>query len=119
MDADTPTVYPAADNYVSTDISLSEEKPRENNISIENYRELPLSKQKCKTDFDCREVLKQLKPLTYVITDTPALKELKENLIDVRDKFSKHAPLGHSLVVEHPKAKMELKKDVKRKFEKR
>ena len=84
LDADTSTVYPAADNYVSTDISLSEEKPRENNISIENYRELPLSKQKCKTDFDCREVLKQLKPLTYIITDTAALKELKENLIDVR-----------------------------------
>ena len=117
MDADTSTVYPAADNYVSTDISLSEEKPRENNISIENYRELPLSKQKCKTDFDCREVLKQLKPLTYIITDTAALKELKENLTDVRDKFSKSAPVGHGLVVEHPKAKMELKKNVKRKFE--
>ena len=63
LDADTSTLYPAADNYVSTGISLSEEKPRENNISIENYRELPLSKQKCKTDFDCREILKQLKLL--------------------------------------------------------
>ena len=64
FDADTSALYPAADNYdVSTDISLSEEKPRENNISIENYRELPLSKQKCKTDFDCREILKQLKLL--------------------------------------------------------
>ena len=55
LDADTSTVYPAADNCnVSTDISLSEEEPRENNISIENYRELPLSKQICKTNFDCR-----------------------------------------------------------------
>ena len=72
---------------VSTGISISEEKPRENNTSIENYRELPLSKQKCKTDFDCREILKQLKSLTIIITDTAALKKLKENLIDVRDKF--------------------------------
>ena len=78
--ADTSTVYPAADNYVvSTDISLSEEKPGENNISVENYRELQLSKQKCKTDFDCREILEQLKSLTITITDTAALKELKEN----------------------------------------
>ena len=55
FDADTSALYPAADNYdVSTDISLSEEKQRENNISTENYRVLPLSKQKRKTDFDCR-----------------------------------------------------------------
>ena len=94
MDADTSTVYPAVDNYdVSTDISLSEEKPKQNNISVENYRELPLSKQKCKTNFVCREILKQLKSLMYIITDTAALKELKENLIDVSDKFSKHAPV--------------------------
>ena len=49
-----------------------------NNISIENYRELPLSKQNCKTDFDDRKILKQLKLLTYIITDTAALKELKK-----------------------------------------
>ena len=111
LDADTSTLYPAADNYVSTGISLSEEKPRENNISIENYRELPLSKQKCKTDFDCREILKQLKSLTIIITDTAALKKLKENLIDARDKFSKHAPVYHGLVVvEHPRAKMQSEK---------
>ena len=55
LDADTSALYPAADNYdVSTDISLSEEKQRENNISTEKYRVLPLSKQKRKTDFDCR-----------------------------------------------------------------
>ena len=82
LDADTSTLYPAADNYdVSTVTSLSEEKPRENNISVENYRELPLSKQKCKTDFGCREILKQLKLLTYIITDIAALKELKESSV--------------------------------------
>ena len=117
LDADTSTLYPAADYYVSTVTSLSEEKPRENNISIENYRKLPLSKQECKTDFDCREILKQLKSLTYIITDTVALKELKEKLIDVRDKFSKHATVDHGLVVEHPEAKMGLEKNVKRKLE--
>ena len=79
LDADSSIVYPAADNYdVSIDIPLSKEKRRENNISIENYRELSLSKQKCKTDFDCREILKQLKLLTHIITDTAALKELKK-----------------------------------------
>ena len=61
--------------------------------------------------------MKQLKSLTYIITDTAALKELKENLIDVSDKFSKHAPMDHGLVVEHPKSKTELEKNVKRKFE--
>ena len=61
--------------------------------------------------------MKQLKSLTYIITDTTALKELKENLTDVRDKFSKHAPVDYGLVVEHPKAKMELEKNVKRKLE--
>ena len=61
--------------------------------------------------------MKQLKSLTYIITDTAALKELKENLVDVRDKFSKHAPVDHGLAVEHPKAKMELEKNVKRKLE--
>ena len=82
LDADTSTLYPVADNYdVSTVTSLSEEKPRENNVSIENYRELPLSKQKCKTDFGCREILKQLKLLTYIITDIAALKELKESSV--------------------------------------
>ena len=34
----------------------------------------------------------------------------------MRDKFSKHAPVDHGLVLEHPKAKMELEKNVKRKF---
>ena len=61
--------------------------------------------------------MKQLKSLTYIITDTVALKELKENLIDARDKFSKHATMDHGLVVEHPEAKMELEKNVKRKLE--
>ena len=117
MDVDSSTVYPAADNYdVSADISLSEEKPRQNNISIENYRKLTLSKQKCKKHFDCREILKQLKSLTYIITDTTALKKLKENLIDAREKFSKHAPVDHGLAVEHPKAEMELEENVERKF---
>ena len=55
--------------------------------------------------------------MTYVITNTAALKELKENSIDVKDKFSKHAPVDHSLVIEHPKAKMELEENLKRKFE--
>ena len=61
--------------------------------------------------------MKQLKSLTYIISDTAALEELKENLIDVKDKFSKHAPVDHDVVVEHPEAKMELDKNVKRKFE--
>ena len=47
----------------------------------------------------------------------PAFKELKEILIDVRDKFSKHEPVDHSLVVEHPKAKMESEENLKREFE--
>ena len=84
---------------------------------MENYRELPLSKQKCKTHFDCREILKQRKSSTHIITDTAPLKELNENLIDVRDKFSKHAPVDHGLIIEYPKAKMELEENVKRKFE--
>ena len=71
---------------------------------------MSLSKQKCKIDFDCKKNLKQLKSSTYVITDTAALKELKENLIDVRDNFSKHVPVDHDLVVEHPKVKMESEK---------
>ena len=33
------------------------------------------------------------------------------------DKFPKHAPVDHGLVVEHPKAKMEFEKNVKRKSE--
>ena len=35
----------------------------------------------------------------------------------MKDKFSKHAPVDHSLVIEHPKAKMELEENLKRKFE--
>ena len=61
--------------------------------------------------------MKQRKSSTHIITDTAPLKELNENLIDVRDKFSKHAPVDHGLVVAHQKAKMELEKNVKRKFE--
>ena len=45
LDGDTSTVYPAANHYdVSTDISRYDEKPRQNNISIEHYIELPLSR---------------------------------------------------------------------------
>ena len=58
----------------------------------------------------------QLKSLTYIITDTAAIKEWKESLINVRDKFFKHAQ-RISLVVEHPKTKMDLEKNIKRKFE--
>ena len=35
----------------------------------------------------------------------------------MRDNFSKHAPVDHGLVVEHPKAEIELKENVKMKFE--
>ena len=38
-------------------------------------------------------------------------------LMDVRDKFSKHASVDHCLVVEHLKAKMELEENEKKKFE--
>ena len=61
--------------------------------------------------------MKKLKLLTYIITDTAGLKELKENLIDVRDKFSKHAPWNHGIEVQHPKAKIVLEENVKRKFQ--
>ena len=57
--------------------------------------------------------MKKLKLLTYIITDTAGLKELKENLIDVRDKFSKHAPWNQSIEVKHPKAKIMLEENVK------
>ena len=30
--------------------------------------------------------------------------------------FSKHAPVDHHLIVEHPKAKIELEENIKRKF---
>ena len=52
-----------------------------------------------------------------MICDTAALKELKQNLIDVREKFSKHAPVGHGFVVKHPKAKTKLEENIKSKFE--
>ena len=35
----------------------------------------------------------------------------------MEEKFSKHTPVNHGVVEEHPKAKMELEKNVKRKFE--
>ena len=61
--------------------------------------------------------MKKLKLLTYIITDTAGLKELKENLIDVRDKFSKHAPWNHRIEVQHPMAKIVLEENVKRKLQ--
>ena len=51
LDTDTSSFFPATDNYNVFYISLSEEKPIENNISVENYRELPLSKKKMKDRF--------------------------------------------------------------------
>ena len=51
-----------------------------------------------------------------IITDTAAINKLIENLINVRDMFSKHAPVDHHLIVEHPKAKIELEENIKRKF---
>ena len=46
----------------------------------------------------CRELLNQIKSLTFVVYDNDAL----DQLYDLKD-FSRHAPVGDNLVVEKPR----------------
>ena len=50
----------------------------------------------------CRELLNQIKSLTFVVYDNDALDQLYESLsADLKD-FSRHAPVEDNLVVEKP-----------------
>ena len=51
----------------------------------------------------CRELLNQIKSLTFVVYDNDALDQLYESLsADLKD-FSRHAPVEDNLVVEKPR----------------
>ena len=75
-------------------------------IKDKELNEIPVKEKKnSKIAFPCREMLKQIKSMTYIVDLSTALEELRESLIEIRDNFANYAPTDHGLVIENPKAK--------------
>ena len=90
-----------------------EKNKMERNVS--KFEELTVKKEKVKIDFSCREIMKEIKSLPYIIDNRDALENLKQRLAEARDEFSHYAPTDHGLVVENSKEKVKLEKSLKRK----
>ena len=83
-------------------------------IKGKELKEIPVKEKNSKTVFSCREMLKQIKSMTYIVDHSTALEELRENLIEIRDNFANYAPTDHGLVIENLKAKQKFEKALKR-----
>ena len=90
-----------------------EKNKMERNVS--KFEELTVKKEKVKLDFSCREIMKEIKSLSYIIDNRDALENLKQRLTGARDEFAHYAPTDHGLVVESSKEKVKLEKSLKRK----
>ena len=84
--------------------------------NVSKFEELTVKKEKVKVDFSCREIIKEIKSLTYIIDNHNALEDLKQRLTEARDEFLHYGPTDHGLVVENSKEKVKLEKSLKRKF---
>ena len=83
--------------------------------NISKFEELTVKKEKVKLDFSCREIMKEIKSLTYIIDNHNALENLKQRLTEAHDEFAHYALTDHGLVVENSKEKGKLEKSLKRK----
>ena len=71
--------------------------------NVSKFEELTVKKEKVKLDFSCREIMKKIKSLTYIIDNHNAFENLKQRLVEARDEFAHYAPVDHGLVVENSK----------------
>ena len=83
-------------------------------IKDKELKEMPVKEKNSKIAFSCRERLKQIKSMTYIVDHSTALEELRENLIEIRNNFANYAPTDHGLVIENLKAKQKFEKALKR-----
>ena len=85
--------------------SLQDETSKENfetnkmERKVRKFEELTVNKEKVKLDFLCRELMKEIKSLTYINDNLNALENLKQRLTEARDEFAHYAPTDHGLVV--------------------
>ena len=93
---------------------LSEVGNKKELIKDKELKEIPVKEKISKIAFSCREMLKQIKSMTYIVDLSTALEEPRENLIEIRDNFANYAPTDHGLVIENPKAKQKYEKALKR-----
>ena len=101
--------------------SLQDEASKENfetnkmERNASKFEELTVKKEKVKLDFSCREIMKEIKSLSYIIDNRDALENLKQRLTESRDEFAHYVPTDHGLVAENSKEKVKLEKSLKRK----
>ena len=93
---------------------LSEVGNKKEFIKDKELKEIPVKEKNSKIAFSWREMLKQIKSMTYIVDLSTALEETRENLIEIRDNFANYAPTDHGLVIENPKAKQKFEKVLKR-----
>ena len=77
------------------------------------FEELTAKKEKVKLDFSGREIIKEIKSLTYIIDNHNVLENLKQRLTEAHDEFAHYAPTDNGLVVENSKEKVKLEKSLK------
>ena len=83
-------------------------------IKHKEFKEIPVKEKNSQIAFSCREMLNQIKSMTYIVDHSTALEELRESLIEIRDSFANYAPTDHGLVIENPKTKQKFEKALKR-----
>ena len=89
---------------------LSEVGNKKEFIKDKELKEIPVKEKNSQIAFSCREMLNQIKSMTYIVDHSTALEELRESLIEIRDSFANYAPTDHGLVIENPKAKEKFEK---------
>ena len=65
------------------------------------FEELVVKKEKVKLDFSYREIMKEIKSLTYVTDNHNALENLKQRLTEAHDEFAHYILTDYRLVVEN------------------
>ena len=83
-------------------------------ITDKDLKDTPVNEKNCKIVLPCREMLKQIDTMTYIVDHSTSVEELRKNIIEMRDSFAKYTPTDHGLVIENPKAKQKFEKALKR-----
>ena len=96
-------------NQVANDFAPVEEEHTQTNSEETSgpfhLPEIPLKKFPKKNKASaCRELLQEIKSLTFITSDLESLESLEEGLLDLRDMLLASCPIDSGLVIEEPKA---------------
>ena len=101
------------ESYLQDETSNENFETNKTDRKVSKFEELTVKKEKVKVDFSCREIMREIKLLTYIIENHNAPENLKKCLTEARDEFAHYGPTNRGLVVQNSKEKVKLDKSLK------